>query len=505
VTDTADIKGVVDVDDLSSLTSTPVVATPLSLDSAVGEVAPPATRSPRHARLLWVPVACSVILFGAVYQWVYVPVLVSAAAVGAYGWWTAGSRHREPLRGIAAALLVVALAIGVQLVPMPISWLLRVSPATDTVVRQLDLGYEAARSAGTAVLHPISIAPAETAKGLAMFLALSVFLLGATAMMPRVRVKWLIRRLAALGLALAVFGIVQRATYNGKLYWVFAPIDIASNSFGPFVNRNHFAGWMLMAGALTAGYLCSLMVPRGSRRRRLTWQQRIATLAAPDGHRLLFISCALAVMVLSIVWTLSRSGIIALGVATALMSVFVSIRFRGARRAATAGFLLAVVAFALSWKGLDTVLDWYSRTSTLEWRFHLWRDTLAIIRDFRWFGTGLDTYGVSTMLYPTSDPAWHAKEAHNDYVQILSEGGVLLGTAAILAIWQLARTIRAAFALPQLPSLYWVRVGATVGLVAIAVQELTDFSLQMPANALLFALLAAIAMHRPPRHQRPTG
>ena len=67
---------------------------------------------------------------------------------------------------------------------------------------------------------------------------------------------------------------------------------------------------------------------------------------------------------------------------------------------------------------------------------------------------------------------------------------------------QLARAIRDGFAQPQTTSLYWVRTGATLGLVAMAIQELTDFSLQMPGNAVLFVLLAAIAMHRPPRHER---
>jgi hypothetical protein len=48
-----------------------------------------------------------------------------------------------------------------------------------------------------------------------------------------------------------------------------------------------------------------------------------------------------------------------------------------------------------------------------------------------------------------------------------------------------------------------VRAGATVGLVAIAVQELVDFSLQIPGNAVLFVVLAAIALHRPSRFDRP--
>ena len=107
-----------------------------------------------------------------------------------------------------------------------------------------------------------------------------------------------------------------------------------------------------------------------------------------------------------------------------------SARFRGRRRIVTVTFLLFVVVFAVSWRGVDTVYDWFSRTSTLEWRFELWRDTLAIVRDFRWFGTGLNTYGVSTLVYPMSDVTRHAMEAHSDYVQILSEGGIVLAVAA---------------------------------------------------------------------------
>ena len=116
---------------------------------------------------------------------------------------------------------------------------------------------------------------------------------------------------------------------------------------------------------------------------------------------------------------------------------------------------------------------------------------------------GLNTYGVSTLLYPMSDPTRHAMEAHSDYVQILSEGGIVFAAAALFVIVQLTRAIRAGFAQPQTASLYWVRTGATLGLIAMAIQELTDFSLQMPGNAVLFVLLAAIAMHRPPRHERP--
>jgi hypothetical protein len=43
-----------------------------------------------------------------------------------------------------------------------------------------------------------------------------------------------------------------------------------------------------------------------------------------------------------------------------------------------------------------------------------------------------------------------------------------------------------------------VRVGAVTGLAAIALQETVEFSLQMPGNAVLFAVLCGIALHGSP-------
>ena len=48
-------------------------------------------------------------------------------------------------------------------------------------------------------------------------------------------------------------------------------------------------------------------------------------------------------------------------------------------------------------------------------------------------------------------------------------------------------------------SSYWIRLGAVTGLGAIALQSTVEFSLQMPGNAALCAVLCGIALHRDPR------
>jgi O-antigen ligase len=457
-----------------------------------------------HARILWYTIAFGAVLFGAVYPWVYAPLLAAVAAIGVYGWMSSSEADRAAVKPVIQALLIVIGIIVLQLVPLPLSLLTRVSPATDSAVRQYDLTYAIARATTPSAWHATSIWPPATARGLAFAAALTIFLAGTAAMMPRVPITWLVRRIAAFGLVMALFGIVQRGTSNGRLYWVWLPVNKGGvgNAFGPFVNRNHFAGWMVMALALTAGYVCALLV-RTAPRRHLTWREWIGALSSNDSNRIAFCTCALAVMALSIVWTMSRSGIVALAVVASVLSALALLRVRGGRGVAFSGFLLAIVVLGVAWKGVDTVAEWYGRTSTLEWRVQLWRDTGQIVRDFPWLGTGFNTFGISTLLYPMTDQAWHASEAHSDYVQIVSEGGIVLAAAVLWTLIQFIRLIRAAFAQPQSPSLYWIRAGATIGLIALAVQELVEFSLQIPADAVLFAVLAAVAVHRPSRHDQP--
>jgi O-antigen ligase len=97
---------------------------------------------------------------------------------------------------------------------------------------------------------------------------------------------------------------------------------------------------------------------------------------------------------------------------------------------------------------------------------------------------------------------FHLREAHNDYLQLYAEGGLLLGIPIAGALAAFAVAVRRQFRTSS-GSSYWIRLGAVMGLVAIAVQTTVDFSLQMPGNAALCAVLCGIALHHDPRfHMR---
>jgi O-antigen ligase len=114
-------------------------------------------------------------------------------------------------------------------------------------------------------------------------------------------------------------------------------------------------------------------------------------------------------------------------------------------------------------------------------------------------GTGLNTFGAAMFQYQTAFRDQHVQEAHNDYLQLAAEGGLLLGVPITATLILFVRAVGRRFRARKDDTRgYWIRVGAVVGLMAIALQSIVEFSLQMPGNAALFVVLAAIALHRAP-------
>jgi O-antigen ligase len=289
--------------------------------------------------------------------------------------------------------------------------------------------------------------------------------------------------------------------YSGKLYGFWTPVQ-GGSPFGPFVNRNHFAGWMLMAIPLALGYFCG-RVGRGMRMAAPGWRNRIGWLSTPDANETILVAFAILVMAVALTLTTSRSGLLGLALALAMSAWFVARRQQAlSRRVVSMVFIGFVLVAAIGWTGVDRLASRFS-DPTYGSRVPIWADTLRIARRFPLAGTGLNTYGTSTLAYQTAVPHVHLAQAHNDYLQLVAEGGLLLTIpAAVLAIL-LVRTIHQRVKGSVRESTdYWIRLGAVTGLVAIALQEIGEFSLQMPGNAVLFVVLLAVAARSRPSDQR---
>ena len=469
----------------------------------------------------WLLVAWGALAFGAVYPWAWRPLITGCAVVGAASWLVArkyaARAHDRVLLAILGGIILGGL---LQLTPIPRSARLLLSPSSEAVLLEQDLEYAmAARLTGVsddgsmaqvpAALpeRTLSINPDATARALVLLVGLTLLLAGLTRLLNVTGARRLVTWIVLFGAALALFGIIQRAVLGDhawagmRIYGFWKPMNLLTTPFGPFVNKNHFAGWMLMGLPVAMG-LGLGWAARAHRHERHGWRDGLLWLSSPDGGKLQLAALATLVMGVSLLLTRSRSGIAGFVLSMMIAGVVVGKRFgTGRSRWLAMGGLVLMLVAVFTWAGAD-VTDRF-QSGSIGLRRVIWRDSAAVVRDFPLVGTGLNSFGTAMLSYQTTHRGTHFQEAHNDYLQILVEGGLLIAVPAALALAMLARAIRRRFASHQDDGMtYWLRVGATTGLIAIGLQSLVEFSLQMPGNAALCVVLMAIALHEPPVRQR---
>ena len=472
------------------------------------------------AWLILLIIAWGALAFGAIYDWARWPLIVACAAAGAWGLAREQvSRERRGVNGpILLGLVLVALAVSVQLVPLESRTIRRWSPATHEFLKQYDLLYalpavEEAESripnpesrssasilvSGT-ITHPLSIDPPKTWVGLACFAGLGLMLLGLARGIGGRDLRIIAPGIVALGVLMSMTGIVQKALWAGKVYGFWEPVNKGVVAFGPFINRNHFAGWMLLALPVAVGYFAAL-VARGMVGVKPGWRNRVIWFSTPDASRAVLTGFAILVMGFALTLTLSRSGISCFLLAMVLSAFHVLRRQQSTAKGRLLGAYLAlVVVAAVAWVGIDAI---GARFAEVDWklggRAGAWADAWRIHQSFPWFGTGLNTYGSATLLLQEFEKATaHYVEAHNDYLQLLVEGGWLVAVPALVLVILFAREVRRRFREGRDDGTgYWIRLGAVTGIVAIAFQEIVEFSLQMPGNAAFFTVLCAVAVRK---------
>jgi O-antigen ligase len=277
------------------------------------------------------------------------------------------------------------------------------------------------------------------------------------------------------GFLVSMFGILQHLTSNGKLYW-FREIGYGGMPFGPYVNRNHFAGFAELVLPLA---LVPLVLGRVRRER---WPVVGLFAVLPIGA--LFLSA-------------SRGGLVSFGAELGVL-VLVMILRREMGKQVFAGVTVLLVALLLvSWLGVGQILERLSSVQLLEVssgkRASMRRDTWRIFLEHPVAGTGLGTLQIVFPLYETLYDGKIVNHTHNDYLEALAETGVLGGLAcawfvAVLLVGSLKR-------LRQLNNSFAgaLQLSGLVACSGFLVHSLVDFNLHIPSNALLFFLMAHLA------------
>jgi putative inorganic carbon (hco3(-)) transporter len=423
--------------------------------------------------------------FAGTYAWTLAPLAAAALALAII------VRPAIADRGeiLGGALFCCLSLTAVQLLPLPAPVRSALSPNRAAVEAQLVFA--------PAATGPLTLDPAATARALAVGIALFLIFLSARALFERQEgLRTVCRGIAWIGLLLATEAFIQRAVSPASIYGLWRPPGLASNilPWGPFINRNDFAAWLLMAIPLTIGYVLMRMSSR-----QVSREARIDADRFVDS-RLILLLASTCVMTGAILASLSRSG--ALSLAIALMAFMLIARTRLGRTrlsllAASVGLLLLVGGFYVNLPALVTRMN-EAWPSGLGGRLAVWRETWPIVRDFAGTGVGVGAYAQAMLVYQQSSRLMFFNHAHNEFLQIITEGGVVLGIAAALALVIAVRRTTAMLRHDRSP-VFWARAGAACGLFGVGCQSVWDTALRMPANAVLFAILAAVALHRPGR------
>jgi O-antigen ligase len=400
-------------------------------------------------------------------------------------------------RRLDLALLALIAAMAVQLIPLPSAVVAVVSPRA-MALRQ------ATRLGAASGWIPLTIDAAATAQAIAsVALGVLVFWIARGAFSAGGSTRSFCRIIGWLAAAAAVIAVVQRATRPGLLMGMVVTEARNANPMGPFLNRNHFAAWLLLALAVSVGYLIAHLQIHPAYRMRF----RMALRHFLASGALLFGICVL-IMVGTLLMTLSRSAAAGLGAAAICggwlgRSRLQIERSNMPRVLGAAGVALLILVTFIDVEGWFTRLQQSIGISNSDFdRLTIWRESLPMLRDFFLTGTGAGTYGQAMTHYQQSRfwigamQGWaHFNNAHSHYLQIACEGGLLLLAPALTAVAMLGtlgvKAIRA-----DKGEMFWARVGAMAGLFGLAVQSIWEVALILPANAILFGALAGLLLYR---------
>ncbi len=307
------------------------------------------------------------------------------------------------------------------------------------------------------------------------------------------RLRQTVLTVTIFGALMAFFGILQRlAGVEG----VYGLRETATNvKFASYINQHHFAALMEMTIGLTLALLFG---------------------KATNKDKRIFLIIAAAVMGIAILFTGSRGGLISLFAVLVFVVAANLLKKQGSgdkvsesgeksknyRRNFTyiiggLALMFGLFGAVIMLGGDDSILRGvglsYPGEDLSSGRLHFWQTALKIISDYPILGAGLDAFGVAFTRYDTWNGTSRVEQAHNDYLQILADAGIL-GFACVAAfIFLLFRQSLRIITKTSDNFRRNVAVGALAGCFGILIHSFFDFPLRTPANGYFFLIFATLA------------
>jgi O-antigen ligase len=265
---------------------------------------------------------------------------------------------------------------------------------------------------------------------------------------------------------------------------------LISSVTGTFINRNYLAGYLLMVIPLSVGYLFSRETI--STNRFMGWRHWLSSL---DGKTLL-IGFSVIVMVLGLLFTASRMGILSLLLSFSLISFLFRNPEKGKRFSKTVVLIFGLALLWAAWIGLDAVISrFFSVSESFEERWKIWVNTFQIFKDFPLFGSGLGTFVQVFPMYRSFHIRGLVTHAENDFLQLASEVGIIgAGLLLILFFFLFFKALSGIRLMSHPEAGRYIGISGLAGILALMLHSIVERNIQVPSNALLYTILWAIVL-----------
>jgi len=384
---------------------------------------------------------------------------------------------------IIGMFLIWLVWILLQIIPLPPVWVASLSPTA----------FDHHRLVNSADLMTLSLDPHATTVGWFKSLAyVFIFILSLLLIHSRRRLMQLAYVVIYSGLFQAVYGSLMTLSGLGYGFFIQNPFALTVTT-GTFINRNHLAGYLVMALSVGIGMMIASLDTESdyTAKQRLRYYLKLILSAK------LRLRLYLAMMVIALVLTHSRMG---------NTSFFASLIIAGGfglilSRHATRGTIILLISLIVidvfivgTWFGLEKVVERIEETTLVRET----RDELDIYvyqqwKDYRWTGSGLGSFYSVFPKYRKEDVRAYYDHTHNDYLEFASETGVvgiaLLGSIIAMSIYA---ALMAQYRRRD-PLMRGISFAAIMSICAMLIHSTVDFNLQIPANAATFMLILSMA------------
>jgi O-antigen ligase len=299
----------------------------------------------------------------------------------------------------------------------------------------------------------------------------------------------LISIIMLVGIAESLYGMLEFFSGGHRILNLDMGSQISSVT-GTFINRNYFAGYLLMVIPLSLGYFFSREAFQ--RGQFMGWRHRLSSL---DGKTLL-IAFGIIVMILGLLFSASRMGIVSLLLSFSLSSFLFRESQKGQKFSKTTVLIFGLALLWAVWIGLDVVISrFFTVSESFKERWMIWVNTFQIFKDFPVLGSGLGTFIHIFPVYRSFHIRGLVTHAENDFLQLGSEVGLIgIGLLFILFSFLFFKAVSAIRSFHSRDSKKYIGIGGIVGILALMFHSLVERNIQIPSNAFLYTFILALTL-----------